>query len=119
MADPIRARVLQARATSAAHLTNILFFFSKSNTRAPESIKHYPLADMKRVIVQEEAPVKVVGSRRPPADSLAPAPAQTIENACAWKQKLGALPIPKGLYRFRTHEEADEWLWQMLTRPHH
>jgi hypothetical protein len=38
-------------------------------------------------------------------------------DARAWKQALRGLPIPKGVYRFRTHEEADEWLWQMLTRP--
>ena len=39
------------------------------------------------------------------------------ESARAWAQALGGIPIPKGVYRFRTHEEADKWLWQMLTRP--
>ena len=24
---------------------------------------------------------------------------------------------PKGVHRFRTHEEADEWLWRMIVRP--
>lgn len=24
---------------------------------------------------------------------------------------------PRGVYRFKTHEEADEWLMKMLTRP--
>lgn len=23
---------------------------------------------------------------------------------------------PKGVYRFKTHEEADEWMWKMLAR---
>jgi hypothetical protein len=25
--------------------------------------------------------------------------------------------MPKGVYRFKTHEEADEWLWRMICRP--
>ncbi len=24
--------------------------------------------------------------------------------------------LPKGVYRFRTHEEADAWVWKMITR---
>ncbi len=24
---------------------------------------------------------------------------------------------PKGVYRFKSHEEADEWMMKMLTRP--
>ena len=72
---------------------------------------------MKLPIVNlEETPGKVVGRRRPPAEELAITPAQTIKNARAWQQALHPLPIPRGVYRFDTHEEADEWLWQMLTR---
>jgi hypothetical protein len=65
----------------------------------------------------EEFPGKVVGRRHAPADGLALRSANRIENARAWKRAFGTLPIPKGVYRFRTHEEADEWLWQMLIRP--
>jgi hypothetical protein len=65
----------------------------------------------------EEFPGKVVGRRQAPANSLALRPGNLIEDARAWKRALGTMPIPKGVYRFRTHEEADEWLWQMLTRP--
>ncbi len=67
----------------------------------------------------EEKPGKVVGRRRPPADGLLLSPAQQAENARAWKRALRTLPIPRGVYRFKTHEEADHWLWQMLTRPGH
>jgi hypothetical protein len=67
----------------------------------------------------EDAPGKVVGHRHPPADGLAAGEAPGIEDARAWKRELRTLPIPKGVYRFRTHEEADQWLWQMLTRPRH
>ena len=60
---------------------------------------------------------KVVGHRREPADNLAVTGAQRIDDARAWKKALRTFPVPRGVYRFRTHEEADEWLWQMLTRP--
>ena len=25
--------------------------------------------------------------------------------------------VPRGVYRFTSHEEADRWLWEMITRP--
>jgi hypothetical protein len=65
----------------------------------------------------EETPGKVVGHRQPPTDGLAITGAQSAANAVAWKRAFGTLRVPKGVYRFRTHEEADDWLWQMLTRP--
>ena len=65
----------------------------------------------------DEAPGKIVGHRRPPADNMAATQADQIEDSRAWKKSLRTMRIPKGVYRFRTHEEADEWLWQMLTRP--
>jgi len=64
----------------------------------------------------EELPMKVVGRRRPPANGLDLRTSNTIEDAREWKRAFNSMPIPKGVYRFRTHEEADEWLWKMLTR---
>ena len=34
-----------------------------------------------------------------------------------WRQVFPTPFIPKGVWRFRTHEEADEWMWKMITRP--
>jgi hypothetical protein len=62
----------------------------------------------------DEHPGKTVGRRRPPQDGLSLSTANRIEDARAWKKALRTLPIPKGVYRFRTHEEADKWLWQKL-----
>ena len=76
----------------------------------------YLRCDMKFTVNLEEVPGKVVGRRHPPADGLAMSESGRIKDARAWKRALRTLPIPKGVYRFRTHEEADEWLWQMLTR---
>lgn len=71
---------------------------------------------MKPIINLDEMPGKVVGRRSPPSDALVITEAQRAKDARAWKRAFGGLPIPKGVYRFRTHEEADEWLWQMMTR---
>jgi hypothetical protein len=77
----------------------------------------YRRVAVKPIINLEEIPGKVVGHRHAPTDGLAGGTAQRIGDARAWKRALRTLPIPKGVYRFRTHEEADEWLWQMVTRP--
>lgn len=68
------------------------------------------------IVNLEETPIKVVGKRKPPADPLALTEAQKSANAIAWKRAFGTLRIRKGVYRFKTHEEADEWLWEKLTR---
>jgi hypothetical protein len=59
---------------------------------------------------------KVVG-RRLEAPSGLSLKASNQHSSQAWRQALGGLPIPKGVFRFHTHEEADEWLWKMITRP--
>jgi hypothetical protein len=33
-----------------------------------------------------------------------------------WRRALPTPMVPKGVYRFKTHEEADEWLWNQLTQ---
>lgn len=61
-----------------------------------------------------EAPRKIVGRRRPP-NLLDPA-SDTQAAARAWRQAFPTPFVPKGVYRFSSHEEAQEWLTQMLTR---
>ena len=64
----------------------------------------------------EEKIDRVVGKRTKTLDSL---------KAGMQLQSLGAELhrtfkhrwCPKGVYRFKTHEEADEWLWRMIARP--
>jgi hypothetical protein len=64
----------------------------------------------------EEPIDRVVGRR-----VLAPDPLNLASDrradAKAWQQALGGIPLARGVYRFRTHEEADEWLWRTITRP--
>ena len=70
---------------------------------------------MDPIVNLEENIGKTVGHRRPPRNGLNLTTANRIADARAWKKAFGGLPIRKGVYRFRTHEEADEWLWQKLT----
>jgi hypothetical protein len=59
---------------------------------------------------------RVVGRRRTPQHPL------TIEShrradAIAWSKAFGGIRVARGVYRFRTHEEADEWLLKAIARP--
>jgi len=67
------------------------------------------------IIDLEENIGKTVGRRKPPVDSLAAGLAmqQTVVDL---HKALGNRMFPRGVYRFRSHEEADAWRWKMLTR---
>lgn len=71
---------------------------------------------MKPIINLEETIGKTVGRRRPPLDSLKAAMAlqQTVVEL---QKSFGNRLFPRGVYRFRSHEDADAWTWKMLTRP--
>ena len=60
-----------------------------------------------------ERPTKTVGRRRPYSGGLAGL--QGFFELCS--RVRGDRPfLPKGVFRFKTHEEADEWTLKMLTR---
>jgi hypothetical protein len=58
---------------------------------------------------------KTVGRRGPPR-ALEDVTRDSKESAAAWSRALETPFVPRGVYRFRTHEEADAWLWAMITR---
>ena len=64
----------------------------------------------------EEKIDRFVGKRTRTPDALSLA-GSTKADAIAWQKALGGSGIPRGVYRFKTHEEADEWLWRMIARP--
>ncbi len=70
---------------------------------------------MDPIINLEDTPGKVVGRRKPPADPLDPL-THRKDDARTWHETFRTGGLPKGVYRFHSHEEADEWLWKMLTR---
>jgi hypothetical protein len=37
-------------------------------------------------------------------------------DAIAWRKAFGGVHIPRGVHRFKSHEEANQWLWRMIVR---
>jgi len=70
---------------------------------------------MEPIINLEENPGKTVGRRRAPCNPLDPG-AHRKADAVAWQRAFATGGLPKGVFKFHSHEEADEWLWKMLTR---
>jgi hypothetical protein len=66
---------------------------------------------MNPIVNCEENIGKIVGRRAVPRD--------TLTYASGLQKTLGGLKLPKirkGVYRFHSHEEADQWLMDHLTR---
>jgi hypothetical protein len=59
---------------------------------------------------------RFVGRRTKMPDGLS-LKTSTKADAIAWRKAFGGVRVPRGVYRFKTHDEADQWLWQMITRP--
>ena len=66
----------------------------------------------------EEKIDRIVGYRTKRPDGLSLA-TSTKAAALAWQKALGGVRVPRGVYRFKSHEEADQWLWRMITRRTH
>lgn len=71
---------------------------------------------MKPIINLDETPQKIVGGRTGPIDPLS-LESSRKEHMIAWRKAFGGLRLPKGVFRFSSHEEADEWMWNQITRP--
>jgi len=57
-----------------------------------------------------------VGRRAKTPDALSTATSNKADSI-AWRKALGGVRVPRGVHRFKTHEEADQWLWRMIARP--
>jgi hypothetical protein len=64
----------------------------------------------------EETITRVVGKRTQVPDGLSTT-ASRKANSAAWQRSFGGVRIPRGVHRFKTHEEAERWLWRMIARP--
>jgi hypothetical protein len=69
---------------------------------------------MKGKVSPDETPGKVVG-RRLAGGGLDPN-SHTKERARQWSEAMKTPFVPRGVYRFKSHEEADEWMWKMISR---
>jgi hypothetical protein len=71
---------------------------------------------MERTINLDEGIGKTVGRRREQSDSFAHAMAlQKIASEIL--KTTGRGLCPRGVYKFKTHEEADAWMLKMQARP--
>lgn len=71
---------------------------------------------MKPIVNLQDPVAKTVGRRKPPRDSFA-AGMKLQRLAVNWAESSDRRFVPKGVYRFDSHEEADRWMWKMITRP--
>ena len=71
---------------------------------------------VKPIINVEEHVDRVVGRRTGIRDPLS-VTAGGRADAVAWQRAFGGLRVSRGVYRFHTHEEADEWLWKLMAHP--
>ncbi len=67
---------------------------------------------MKPIINLEDPIGKTVGRRVAPADSLK----YGLGLQKSLRQVYGGYPVRRGVYRFHSHEEADEWMMNLLVR---
>ena len=72
---------------------------------------------MKQPFINVEEKIdKFVGKRTKTPDALSVKTSNKADSI-AWRKALGGVYVPRGVHRFRTHEEANEWLWRMIARP--
>ena len=64
----------------------------------------------------QEMPDKVVGKRQTAPEDAFKAGMVFQETANNLRKSFGHGLVPKGVFRFHTHEEADEWMLKMLVR---
>ena len=64
----------------------------------------------------EEHIGRIVGRRTKAPDGLSTATSHKAESI-ARRKAFGGVRAPRGVHRFKTHDEADQWLWRMIARP--
>lgn len=85
---------------------------------APPDVVTYSCGIVRPPVINVEEPIeRVVGRRRGVVDGMSTS-ADRQSDARAWRRTFGGLRVARGVYRFHTHAEADEWLWRMMARPH-
>lgn len=77
----------------------------------------YVMRALKPPLINVEEKIdRFVGRRTGTPDALSTATSNKAESI-AWRKALGGIRVPRGVHRFETHEEADQWLWRMIARP--
>ena len=84
---------------------------------APAHGAAYAFNTVKHPFINVEENIdRFVGRRTGLPDALSTATSNKADSI-AWRKALGGIRVPRGVHRFKTHEEADQWLWRMIARP--
>jgi hypothetical protein len=84
---------------------------------APVNGAAYAFHAVKQPFINVEEKIdRFVGKRTGTPDALSTATSNKADSI-AWRKALGGIRVPRGVHRFKTHEEADQWLWRMIARP--
>ncbi|MFT5465306.1 MAG: hypothetical protein ACI8UO_000394 [Verrucomicrobiales bacterium] len=65
------------------------------------------------VVNLEETIGKTVG-RQKPKQGLSLSDSQ--ERSIQWRRQFGGVKVPRGVFRFNSHEEADQWMIRKLAQ---
>ena len=71
---------------------------------------------MNELIEAGDLRTKVVGKRRPPAGGSAALVAASKLNALASQLRQRPFLVKRGVYRFTSHQDADEWMMNLQLR---
>jgi hypothetical protein len=71
---------------------------------------------MNELIESGDPRTKVVGKRRQPAEGSESLAAGGALNQLCGQLRERPLMAKHGVYRFKSHEEADEWMMKMMIR---
>jgi hypothetical protein len=71
---------------------------------------------MNELIESGDPRAKVVGKRRPPAAGSESLRAAAQLNLLATQLRRRPFRVKHGVYRFKSHEEADEWMMKLQLR---
>lgn len=72
---------------------------------------------MKQPLINVEEQIDRIVGKRTTAPNALSISTSNIHDAIAWRKALGGVNVPRGVHRFKTHQDADLWLWQALARP--
>ena len=75
------------------------------------------LKSVNRPLINVEEDIRRVVGRRTAAPNGLSVAGSNKATSEAWRKAFGGIRVPRGVHRFKTHEEADEWLWRMISRP--
>ena len=71
---------------------------------------------MNELIEAGDPRTKVVGNRRPPAEGSPSLVATSKLNALALQLRQRPFRVKRGVYRFTSHQNADEWMMNLQVR---